>query len=419
MDDFFSDALANPCDLTSYHVSRRLAELFPGRAVLEGEDGSFDLDEYARAGLCEVVVETRTHAQTLTGWDGPTRPLKREPVNAWLNVLWRGLLFDVLVMHFTEGGCWMRHYWIVADERASAEEFFRAVCDWCAEVRGEILVFEDGYWRKSAELYGSIKSATFDNLVLPETLRAEIERELPAFFAAREMYESYGVPWKRGVMLYGPPGNGKTHAVKAMINASGRPCLYVKSLEGEYGTEHGRIRGIFARARRGAPCVLVLEDLDSLIDDDNRSFFLNELDGFETNTGLVVLATTNHPEKLDPAILDRPSRFDRKYHFALPAPAERARFVAAWNARLRVEMRLSGAALDALVRLTEGFSFAYLKELFLSSMMQWMVARASGGMDEIALARAEVLRQQTDGAARTKARAEKREKSDAKAAATA
>ena len=67
------------------------------------------------------------------------------------------------------------------------------------------------------------------------------------------------------------------------------------------------MRIVFARARRSAPCLVVLEDLDSLIKDENRAFLLNELDGFADNEGVVVIASTNHPEKLDPAILDRPS----------------------------------------------------------------------------------------------------------------
>ena len=69
---------------------------------------------------------------------------------------------------------------------------------------------------------------------------------------------------------------------------------------------------VFDKAREMAPCLLVLEDLDSLINDRNRSFFLNQLDGIEGNDGLLVLTTTNHPERLDPALSDRPSRFDRK-----------------------------------------------------------------------------------------------------------
>ena len=131
-----------------------------------------------------------------------------------------------------------------------------------------------------------------------------------------------------------------------------------------------------------------MEDLDSMIDDKNRSFFLNELDGFEANTGVVVLATTNHPDRLDPAIVDRPSRFDRKYAFDLPAPVERFAYVAEWNRALQADLRLSEQAISGVVRQTEGFSFAYLKELFLSSMMQWMALAGSTSMDEVIFAQA-------------------------------
>jgi SpoVK/Ycf46/Vps4 family AAA+-type ATPase len=89
---------------------------------------------------------------------------------------------------------------------------------------------------------------------------------------------------------------------------------------------------------------ILLEDLDALLTDENRSFFLNELDGFATNDGVVLLATTNHPERLDPAILDRPGRFDRKYHFNLPALAERTQYMKLWNASLQNNMRLSEQA---------------------------------------------------------------------------
>ena len=115
----------------------------------------------------------------------------------------------------------------------------------------------------------------------------------------------------------------------------------------------------------------------------DRSAFLNELDGFETNTGVVVLATTNHPERLDPAILNRPSRFDRKYYFNLPAAAERSAYIAVWNKQLRPELRLSDDGATHIVQQTEGFSFAYLKELFLSSMMQWIATDGSVLMDQV------------------------------------
>lgn len=69
---------------------------------------------------------------------------------------------------------------------------------------------------------------------------------------------------------------------------------------------------VFNHARKNAPCVVVMEDLDSLINDQNRSFFLNQLDGIEGNDGLLVIATTNHFERLDAGLKNRPSRFDRK-----------------------------------------------------------------------------------------------------------
>lgn len=76
--------------------------------------------------------------------------------------------------------------------------------------------------------------------------------------------------------------------------------------------DEGSMAEVFGKARQLAPCVVILEDLDSLINDSNRSFFLNQLDGLEGNDGLLVIGTTNHFERLDPGLSTRPSRFDRK-----------------------------------------------------------------------------------------------------------
>src|SRR5579885_2793556 len=272
--------------------------------------------------------------------------------------------------------------------------FLVGVCAWNIEVRGEVLVFDGGCWKKDRQLFKSIKGATLDNLILRGNLKQEIYNDLVQFFAARETYERYGIPCKRGVIFVGPPGNGKTHAVKAIINAIQQPCLYVKSFKAEYRTDEDNIRIVFDRARKSAPCVLVLEDLDSLVTSDNRSFFLNELDGFAANTGIVTLATTNHPERLDPALLDRPSRFDRKYPFDLPALEERQAYITMWNNSLQDALQISGNALAQLAEQTEGFSFAYLKELFLSSMMRWINRTGQETMEQIMAAQVEVLREQ-------------------------
>ena len=80
--------------------------------------------------------------------------------------------------------------------------------------------------------------------------------------------------------------------------------------------------------------MLVIEDLDSLVTDLNRSIFLNELDGLEDNDGILVLGTTNHFDRLDPAISKRPSRFDRKFVFPAPSLSERKEYAKYWQKKL-------------------------------------------------------------------------------------
>ena len=342
IENFIKDALYKPNDYIAYHVGRELAELHPEKVIIEGNTGYFDLEAFVRADKCSIVEESSIFNHVRTWWDGPAKDPKQNVENSWLNVLWRGQLLDVVLITWSEDCYRSRHHWIVAENRKLAEAFFAEVCEWSSEVRGEILVFQDGDWEKNKELYESIKTATFDNVILPDSLRQQVQNDFEQFFRSREVYEQYGIPWKRGALFIGPPGNGKTHTVKALINQLGRPCLYVKGFKSEYATEQENMGAVFARARMTAPCVLVLEDIDSMIDDENRSFFLNELDGFENNTGLVVLATTNHPDRLDPAILHRPSRFDRKYYFDLPAAAERLAYITAWNNRRSIEVTQVG-----------------------------------------------------------------------------
>lgn len=400
--EFISEALCQPSDYVTYFASAKLAELYPGAAIIENESWAFDLPEYAEAGLCSIWRHETVHCQSKTHWQGAEERFEREIENGWFSVLWpnggKDYFIDVIYLTWSDAGCETTRHWIIAETNEVAENFLRAVCAYCDEVHGEILVYEDGYWTKDDKLFTSIKSATFDNLILPPRLMQELCEDFRLFFASREVYRKYSIPWKRGALFIGPPGNGKTHAIKALANELNLPCLYVKSFKAEHVTEQSNMRAVFARARRSAPCLVVLEDLDALIEDKNRAFLLNELDGFANNEGVVVLASTNHPEKLDPAILDRPSRFDRKYRFDLPALPERLAYVKHWNQALQAEMRLTDAEALAIAECTDRFSFAYLKELFLSAMMEWIdnqvSSQASGSMSESLLERAALLREQ-------------------------
>jgi len=283
-----------------------------------------------------------------------------------------GKKFQVVTLVIRWSHCDDYRHYILAQKQEDAVDLFEAVCKYCGEVRGEVLVYDAGRWAKSAELFEAIRKTNYDDVILANNQREEIKSDFERFFTMREAYDQYNIPWKRGVLFLGPPGNGKTFMIKALCNGLKMPCLYVRSFKAEYRTDHDTIHEVFEKARATAPCLLLLEDLDSLVDQGNRSYFLNEMDGFAANTGIVTLATANYPERLDPAILDRPSRFDRKYNFALPAATERHRYIELWNRSLKEEMKLLSKDIERLTEATDEFSFAYLKELFLSGMMQWI-----------------------------------------------
>ena len=148
------------------------------------------------------------------------------------------------------------------------------------------------------------------------------------------------------------------------------PTLYVRSLSSYGGPEYS-IQSIFSKARQTAPCFLVFEDLDSLISDNVRSYFLNEVDGLQSNDGILMLGSTNHLDRLDPGLANRPSRFDRKYYFPNPNCNERALYCEYWRKKLLDNKDIEfPARLDkAIAHITQDFSFAYMQEAFVASLL--------------------------------------------------
>jgi len=130
-----------------------------------------------------------------------------------------------------------------------------------------------------------------------------------------------------------------------------------------------------------APCLLIFEDLDSLVEKKTRSYFLNEVDGLESNDGILMIGSTNHLDQLDPAISKRPSRFDRKYHFKVPSEQERVAYCEYWRQKLVDSdlVEFPDALCPIIAKMTGGFSFAYLKELFIIALLS--IAR--GAVDDL------------------------------------
>ena len=120
-----------------------------------------------------------------------------------------------------------------------------------------------------------------------------------------------------------------------------------------------------------------------MITEDTRSFFLNEVDGLESNDGFMIIGSTNYLEKLDAGITKRPNRFDRKYHFDLPAVPERARYCEYWRSRLAANKAIEfpPALCSAIAGITEGFSFAYLQEAFISALLVIIDQQRSSAVD--------------------------------------
>lgn len=145
------------------------------------------------------------------------------------------------------------------------------------------------------------------------------------------------------------------------------PTLYVKSAPGTY-----YIRSVFEFARYMSPCLLVLEDVETIGTPATRSYFFNEIDGLENNNGILAVASTNFLDQLDPGLSKRPSRFDRKYLFPLPNLHERELYAEYWREKLKknkVKVVFLKKFCPAMARITDKFSFAYMQEAYVSTLL--------------------------------------------------
>ncbi|KAL8709466.1 MAG: hypothetical protein Q9220_005849 [cf. Caloplaca sp. 1 TL-2023] len=332
---------------------------------------------------------------------------------------WKGREFIVYVASFFQDYNVIKNTYILShtqdDEIVDGhskwtDELIAAAAQWAVDLHNEVWVFDQEQWSKNSELWNSVQGSTWDDVILDSTMKKTLIEDVEGFFDRKDDYKEFGVPWKRGIIFHGIPGNGKTISIKALMRfLSFRPdpipTLYVKSLAGCHGP-HYAIREIFVKARQTAPCLLVFEDLDSLITDQVKSFFLNEVDGLESNDGIMMIGSTNYRkwapsaicghlfagrlilnrtvDRLDPGIAKRPSRFDRKYHFALPAIEERTQYCDYWRSKLSIKKAIDfpPELSRAVAELTEGFSFAYLKETFIQALLI-LVAAQRGGVEEV------------------------------------
>ena len=161
-----------------------------------------------------------------------------------------------------------------------------------------------------------IDTVGWDDVVLSPEQRKSFDRNIVKFIENIELYDEKKLPTSRGCLLTGPPGTGKTLTCSAIMNQVDSTIIYITS---DDITDRGQISELYDIARKVSPTIVVVEDIDTLGGiDRNRAGgdhpilgeFLNCLAGVESNSGVVTIATTNYPEYLDKALVDRPGRFD-------------------------------------------------------------------------------------------------------------
>jgi cell division protease FtsH len=194
------------------------------------------------------------------------------------------------------------------------------------------------------------------------------------FLKHPDRYRQAGAVGPKGVLMVGPPGTGKTLLARAVAGEAGVPFISVTGssfVEMFVGVGAARVRDLFADARRRSPSIVFIDEIDAIgqrrggqfVSNDERDQTLNqmlaEMDGFDSATGVVVIAATNRPEVLDPALL-RPGRFDRQVEIPLPAQRERRAILAVHSRSKRLD---SDVDLDVVARGTPGFSGADLANL--------------------------------------------------------
>ena len=231
-----------------------------------------------------------------------------------------------------------------------------------------------GLGASRAKVYDEERPKTrFGDVAGYEGAKREIT-EVVDFLKHPERYTAAGAVGPRGVLMVGPPGTGKTLLARAVAGEADVPFLALTGssfVEMFVGVGAARVRDLFAAARKAAPSIIFIDEIDAigqrrggaLVSNDEREQTLNqmlaEMDGFDPAIGVVVLAATNRPETLDPALL-RPGRFDRQVEIPLPNLRERAAILAVHARDKHLDASVD---LDVVARGTPGFSGADLANL--------------------------------------------------------
>jgi hypothetical protein len=209
-----------------------------------------------------------------------------------------------------------------------------------------------------------VERCDWEQLVLEQSALSLLKDDFESFFERESWFREKQLPFRRGYLLHGPPGNGKTTAVRAMMSSRGLSAYTIRLFDRRKDDDD--LDGLFDKAFSNRPAMVLLEDLDRAFPKTGQTRssisvqqLLNCLDGVTTGEGVIVVATANEPTILDPAILRRPGRFDRVVNFTNPTRELRQEYFR------RMNPTFSSANLEEAASKSPGFSFAQLREAYI------------------------------------------------------
>lgn len=230
------------------------------------------------------------------------------------------------------------------------------------------------FGKSRARLVTEDKKVTFKDVAGADEVKEELE-EIVEFLRSPKKFTEIGAKIPKGVLLFGPPGTGKTLLAKAVSGEAGVPFFSISGsdfVEMFVGVGASRVRDLFEQAKKNAPCIVFIDEIDAVGRQrgaglggghDEREQTLNqllvEMDGFNGNEGIIIIAATNRPDILDPALL-RPGRFDRQVVVNVPDVKGREEIL---RVHVKGKPLASGVNLGVLARRTPGFTGADLANL--------------------------------------------------------